>query len=125
MEELLKQYAEALSASTPSETEPVYAIVPTAEHGFANQKLGHPYVHRRKKLKENRWIINSRERERTRALNEGYERLRELVPSLPTNGKLSKVGTLKLASGYIQYLHQLLDCGEVKQHAVNANDSCY
>ena len=47
-----------------------------------------------------------RERQRTQSLNEAFAKLREIVPTLPSD-KLSKIQTLKLASRYIDFLNHV------------------
>lgn len=54
-----------------------------------------------------RFVANVRERQRTLSLNEGYERLRLTVPTLPTD-KLSKIQTLRLAILYIEFLSDIV-----------------
>ena len=49
---------------------------------------------------------NIRERDRTKSLNEAFSKLREIVPTLPSD-KLSKIQTLKLASNYIDFLNKV------------------
>ena len=48
-----------------------------------------------------------RERQRTESLNDAFEKLRKLVPTLPSD-KLSKIQTLKLATDYIKFLYSVL-----------------
>jgi hypothetical protein len=54
-----------------------------------------------------RQLANVRERQRTESLNEAFEKLRRIVPTLPSD-KLSKIQTLKLAKDYIQFLNDLV-----------------
>ncbi|CAF0822508.1 unnamed protein product [Brachionus calyciflorus] len=55
-----------------------------------------------------RETANVRERQRTESLNEAFEKLRKIVPTLPSD-KLSKIQTLKLASDYIKFLYSVLN----------------
>lgn len=55
-----------------------------------------------------RQIANVRERQRTESLNDAFEKLRKIVPTLPSD-KLSKIQTLKLATDYIKFLHSILN----------------
>lgn len=57
-----------------------------------------------------RQIANVRERQRTESLNDAFEKLRKIVPTLPSD-KLSKIQTLKLATDYINFLYKLLNSG--------------
>jgi len=59
-----------------------------------------------KKLK--RVAANSRERKRMHTVNGAFDQLRELVPTYPSNRKLSKIDTLRLACSYITDLTSLL-----------------
>jgi hypothetical protein len=54
-----------------------------------------------------RQIANVRERQRTESLNDAFEKLRKIVPTLPSD-KLSKIQTLKLATDYIEFLFTLI-----------------
>ena len=51
---------------------------------------------------------NKRERRRMNGLNDAYEKLREVVPTLGSDRKLSKYETLQMAQSYISALKQLL-----------------
>ena len=57
-------------------------------------------------LQNHRDMANIRERERTKNLNGAFETLKTIIPHLPQD-KLSKIQTLKLASGYIQFLREV------------------
>lgn len=58
--------------------------------------------------KVKRVAANSRERKRMHTVNTAFDQLRELVPTYPSNRKLSKIDTLRLACTYIQDLVSLL-----------------
>ena len=64
---------------------------------------GRPEVRRRK-----RSAANDRERKRMHTVNSAFDQLRELVPAYPSNRKLSKIDTLRLACSYIEDLTSLL-----------------
>ncbi|CAL8268604.1 unnamed protein product [Merluccius merluccius] len=57
-----------------------------------------------------------KERRRTESINTAFAELRERIPNVPADTKLSKIKTLRLATSYISYLMDVLaaDCG---QHA--------
>ena len=55
-----------------------------------------------------RRVANVRERQRTENVNEAFEKLRQIVPTLPSD-KLSKIQTIRLATDYIQFLFSLLN----------------
>lgn len=58
--------------------------------------------------KNKRLQANSRERKRMHTVNSAFDQLRELVPTYPSNRKLSKIDTLRLACTYIQDLVSVL-----------------
>lgn len=55
-----------------------------------------------------RLLVNSRERDRMKRLNEAMDRLRKVVPHYPSRKKLSKMETLLMAQNYILALTNLL-----------------
>ena len=52
-------------------------------------------------LRKRRVAANARERRRMNGLNDAFERLREVIPSLGSDHKLSKFETLQMAQTYI------------------------
>lgn len=50
-----------------------------------------------------------KERKRTETMNLAFASLREHIPNVPTDTKLSKIKTLRLAISYIRYLMEVLD----------------
>lgn len=58
--------------------------------------------------KKKRLAATAREGRRLNILNDAFERLREVVPSLGNDRKLSKFETLQIAQTYIGALHELL-----------------
>ncbi|XP_064201247.1 heart- and neural crest derivatives-expressed protein 2-like [Anguilla rostrata] len=50
-----------------------------------------------------------KERRRTQNINSAFAELRDCIPNVPADTKLSKIKTLRLASSYIAYLMDLLD----------------
>ncbi|KAA0192352.1 hypothetical protein HAZT_HAZT005539 [Hyalella azteca] len=62
----------------------------------------------REVLKKRRLAANARERRRMTGLNEAFDRLREVVPALTGDQKLSKFETLQMAQTYINALLDLL-----------------
>ncbi|KAF6207923.1 hypothetical protein GE061_016372 [Apolygus lucorum] len=63
-----------------------------------------PTVMRRRRL-----AANARERRRMNGLNEAFDRLREVIPSIGADHKLSKFETLQMAQSYIAALCDLLE----------------
>lgn len=60
-----------------------------------------------------------RERKRMQSINDAFEGLRAHIPTLPYEKRLSKVDTLKLAIGYINFLSELVRTDR------NANNECF
>ncbi|XP_071050424.1 basic helix-loop-helix transcription factor amos-like [Onthophagus taurus] len=59
-------------------------------------------------MRKRRLAANARERRRMNSLNDAFDRLRDVVPSLGNDRKLSKFETLQMAQTYIAALHELL-----------------
>ncbi|XP_076069225.1 uncharacterized protein LOC143041281 [Oratosquilla oratoria] len=59
-------------------------------------------------LKKRRLAANARERRRMNGLNDAFDRLREVIPALGNDQKLSKFETLQMAQTYITALMELL-----------------
>jgi hypothetical protein len=55
---------------------------------------------------------NKKERRRTQSINNAFADLRDRIPQIPTDTKLSKIKTLKLATDYIEYLMKVLSDSE-------------
>ncbi|XP_074865859.1 heart- and neural crest derivatives-expressed protein 1 isoform X2 [Carettochelys insculpta] len=49
-----------------------------------------------------------KERRRTESINSAFAELRECIPNVPADTKLSKIKTLRLATSYIAYLMEVL-----------------
>ena len=60
-------------------------------------------------LKKRRLAANARERRRMDLLNQGFDRLRTVLPGLGPETQLSKYETLQMAQEYIHQLAQLLE----------------
>ncbi|KAJ0059278.1 hypothetical protein NL108_012692 [Boleophthalmus pectinirostris] len=69
---------------------------------------------RRRRLRSERELLqlrqaaNVRERRRMQSINDAFEGLRSHIPTLPYEKRLSKVDTLRLAIGYINFLAELV-----------------
>ncbi len=72
-------------------------------------------------INDHRTLANVRERQRTQALNDAFNALRRIIPTLPSD-KLSKIQTLRLATKYIDFLYQVLSNDEMNP---NAAASCF
>lgn len=62
-------------------------------------------------LSKQRQAANARERSRTHSVNSAFSALRILIPTEPSDRKLSKIETLRLASSYIAHLGSMLRSG--------------
>lgn len=58
--------------------------------------------------RKRRLAANARERRRMNNLNDAFDKLRDVVPSLGNDRKLSKYETLQMAQTYITALNELL-----------------
>ncbi|XP_055367136.1 heart- and neural crest derivatives-expressed protein 2 isoform X2 [Betta splendens] len=66
----------------------------------------HHHTHPRTKRRP---TANRKERRRTQSINSAFAELRECIPNVPADTKLSKIKTLRLATSYISYLMDILD----------------
>jgi len=66
-------------------------------------------------LRKRRQAANARERRRMNGLNDAFERLREVVPNLGSDHKLSKFETLQMAQTYIGSLASLLERSKAEE----------
>nr|XP_056711121.1 heart- and neural crest derivatives-expressed protein 2 [Euleptes europaea] len=64
-----------------------------------------------------RGTANRKERRRTQSINSAFAELRECIPNVPADTKLSKIKTLRLATSYIAYLMDLLAKDEANGEA--------
>lgn len=80
-------------------------------------QIGHhggPLLKRRRRMRSDmemqqlRQAANVRERRRMQSINDAFEGLRSHIPTLPYEKRLSKVDTLRLAIGYINFLAELV-----------------
>lgn len=62
-----------------------------------------------------RHAANERERCRMRVLSKAFSKLKTTLPWVPSDTKLSKLDTLRLASSYIAHLKQILDGNEEEE----------
>lgn len=62
-------------------------------------------------MKKRRLAANARERRRMNGLNDAFDKLRDVVPAIDEEHKLSKFETLQMALTYITALGDLLDQG--------------
>ncbi|RZF45651.1 hypothetical protein LSTR_LSTR010602 [Laodelphax striatellus] len=74
-----------------------------SERRCSSTRLPSPTV-----VKKRRLAANARERRRMNGLNEAFDRLRDVIPSVGVDHKLSKFETLQMAQTYIAALCDLL-----------------
>ncbi|XP_037303311.1 heart- and neural crest derivatives-expressed protein 2-like isoform X2 [Manduca sexta] len=61
------------------------------------------------RVAKRRTTANKKERRRTQSINTAFSDLRECIPNVPPDTKLSKIKTLRLATSYISYLLKVLE----------------
>lgn len=69
----------------------------------------------RPRVVKRRVSANKKERRRTLSINSAFSDLRDCVPFIPPDTKLSKIKTLRLATSYIAYLMDFLEEGNSKE----------
>ncbi|CAF94169.1 unnamed protein product, partial [Tetraodon nigroviridis] len=67
----------------------------------------HQHAHSRSVKR--RPTANRKERRRTQSINSAFAELRDCIPNVPADTKLSKIKTLRLATSYISYLMDILE----------------
>ena len=87
-------------------------------YGLTAAGYGHPSVHMYNMMGEEvgkvrctkrKVSANKKERRRTISINTAFSALRGCIPNVPTDTKLSKIKTLRLATSYIAYLMDVLN----------------
>ncbi|XP_066535916.1 heart- and neural crest derivatives-expressed protein 2 [Hoplias malabaricus] len=90
---------------------PEYAVAPSlSPPGLEHFGAAGPGSAQRGKPR--RPTANRKERRRTQSINSAFAELRECIPNVPADTKLSKIKTLRLATSYIAYLTDILDRDE-------------
>lgn len=64
---------------------------------------------------------NKKERRRTQSINNAFSDLRDCIPNVPSDTKLSKIKTLRLATSYISYLMTVLDSDDPETDGFKAD----
>lgn len=108
------------SSRTPEETPSRFCVQNSGENSSRTQqnsarplkRCGEPGGQRRRRLK-----ANDRERHRMHNLNSALDALRDILPALPDDAKLTKIETLHFARNYIWALTQTLRLAEGPQGA--------
>ena len=60
------------------------------------------------RIVKRRTSANKKERRRTQSINNAFAELRDCIPNVPADTKLSKIKTLRLATSYIAHLMDIL-----------------
>ncbi|XP_012255716.2 uncharacterized protein LOC105685857 isoform X1 [Athalia rosae] len=84
--------------------------VPGSTSAGQNQSFAHLGTTVRPVKRRN--TANKKERRRTQSINNAFADLRDCIPNVPADTKLSKIKTLRLACSYIGYLTAVLDSDE-------------
>ncbi|XP_061686570.1 heart- and neural crest derivatives-expressed protein 2 [Syngnathoides biaculeatus] len=86
------------------------ALVPrTGAISVNGAQVGMHHQHTHPRIVKRRPTANRKERRRTQSINSAFAELRECIPNVPADTKLSKIKTLRLATSYISYLMDILD----------------
>ena len=93
---------------------------PSSPDQYSVDDTSNGQVHTDQK-KQRREQANKRERTRMHTVNAAFDHLRELVPTYPSNRKLSKIETLRLACSYIQDLAKLVSDNNISMHGEDVN----
>ncbi|KAK9704116.1 Helix-loop-helix DNA-binding domain [Popillia japonica] len=101
-----------------------YSFNSDQENSSSSSKESRIHRHRRRnkcpqQQMQQRQAANLRERKRMQSINDAFEGLRAHIPTLPYEKRLSKVDTLKLAIGYINFLSELVRSDR------NSNTDCF
>ena len=113
-------------SSQPSQTVPTPSAAPTQTQAGAKPRKGkggrkkNLYPPIATVMKHRRNMANARERRRMNGLNDAFERLREVVPNVNSEQKMSKIETLLVAQTYIKALAKLM-ADDNEQNAENKN----
>lgn len=92
------------SQSTPSSC--TFSTSPLNDHSHPVSPVGNNRLNGRRK-----GSVCKKERKRTQSINTAFAELRDRIPNVPADTKLSKIKTLRLATSYIAYLTDILSDG--------------
>ena len=84
--------------------------IPPAPNGYTNVPMYDVMADGSVKVRvvKRRNSANKKERRRTISINTAFSALRGCIPNVPSDTKLSKIKTLRLATSYIAYLMDIL-----------------
>ncbi|XKL61310.1 hypothetical protein PGB90_008367 [Kerria lacca] len=83
-------------------------ISPLREEYVDHSKMYNSITVTRPPIVKRRNTANRKERRRTQSINNAFADLRDCIPNVPSDTKLSKIKTLRLATSYIGYLMGVL-----------------
>jgi hypothetical protein len=86
---------------------------------FTNLHERHAKLKPKQNLDEVDCFPKKKERRRTETMNLAFAHLREHIPNVPNDTKLSKIKTLRLAISYIRYLREVLDGEDPGEYVVD------
>lgn len=92
------------SSHSPTQYDSSYQGYYQQESIFFQTEGGGPIRHDKRKIVGS----NKKERRRTQSINAAFSSLRDCIPNVPCDTKLSKIKTLRLATSYIDYLLNVL-----------------
>ena len=111
------QPSQTVPTPTPATTQTQAGAKPRKGKGGRKKNLYPPTA---TVMKHRRNMANARERRRMNGLNDAFERLREVVPNVNSEQKMSKIETLLVAQTYIKALAKLM-ADDNEQNAENKN----
>lgn len=82
-------------------------VIQYDSHHHPDDNVDSPMIRPKK-----RNTANKKERRRTQSINNAFADLRDCIPNVPVDTKLSKIKTLRLAASYIGYLMAVLETDE-------------
>ncbi|XP_071546289.1 heart- and neural crest derivatives-expressed protein 2-like [Panulirus ornatus] len=85
-----------------------FVVGPGSPHDLASGDYTIEMVDGCGRVVKRRSSANKKERRRTQSINNAFAELRECIPNVPADTKLSKIKTLRLATSYIAYLMEVL-----------------
>ncbi|XP_074600454.1 heart- and neural crest derivatives-expressed protein 1-like [Brevipalpus obovatus] len=68
------------------------------------------------RMPKKRGTANKKERKRTVSINSAFSLLRDRIPNVPPDTKLSKIKTLRLATDYIKFMMHVLEHGSDRDY---------
>ncbi|KAF1758935.1 hypothetical protein GCK72_015395 [Caenorhabditis remanei] len=108
--------------SQESESPPAAAPVKREKRRYRCRKRSPATIERAKTVRRDK--ANARERRRMNSLNDALETLREILPAMPDEPKMTKIETLRKAQEYIATLSFQLSGGSPTSSTCSSNQCC-